>query len=286
MRVKAYAKLNLALDILETRSDGMHELDMLMQSISLADVLVITHADKLEVRADHMAVRGDNTVKRAAELFFRTTGICGGARIWMEKQIPAQAGLGGGSSDAAATLWALNDLYGAGLGIQELRDLGVRIGADVPFFFDGGCMRARGIGEKLEKVKNTCDFFYLLVKPNEGVPTSAAYARYDERPKTTKIYIDAAARSLEAGACQAYFASAGNALQGVGIQICPPIAEIMQKFQERGADFTMMTGSGSCVFAVFAQEEMREYAYRKFAQEYPFCQKAENVCCGVEIAQL
>lgn len=283
MRVKAYAKLNLALDILSVHEDGMHELDMLMQSISLADVLSFKCSDRIEVRCDSMKLDGNNTVKRAAKLFFHTLGIRGGIQIILEKYIPAQAGLGGGSSDAAATLLALNHLYEAGLTAQELREIGVTIGADVPFFIGGGCARARGIGEKLVRINNRCRFYYLLVKPRKGVSTALAYRKYDERTEGRRADIDAAEAALRSGDDAAYFDTAKNVLQAPGIKICPEVGDILARCAARGADFAMMTGSGSCVFAVFKDESIREYAYRKFIKEYPFCKRAENVEMGIEV---
>lgn len=283
MRVRAYAKLNLALDILGVRPDGMHELDMLMQNISLADVLSIKCANRVAVRCDSMVVDANNTVRRAAKLFFQSLGIHAGAEIVIEKHIPSQAGLGGGSSDAAATLVALNHLYEAGLDICTLRELGVQIGADVPFFIGGGCMRARGIGEELRKLSNRCAFYYLLVKPQRGVSTAAAYGKFDACAKRGAVDVEAAGRALEKGDCAAYFKAAGNVLQAPGAEICPAVSAILSKCKDRGADFAMMTGSGSCVFAVFQEESVREYAYQKFVKEYPFCKRAENVEMGIEV---
>lgn len=283
MRVKAYAKLNLALDILGVRQDGMHELDMLMQSISLADVLSIKCSDRVAIRCDSMTVDANNTVRRAAKLFFQTLGIRDGAEIVIEKYIPAQAGLGGGSSDAAATLFALNHLYEAGLDVGQLRELGVQIGADVPFFIGGGSMRARGIGEELQKISNQCKFRYLLVKPQKGVSTATAYGKFDAGEKQELIDVDAAVQALGQGDRHAYFKAAGNGLQRAGAAICPAVGTILTKCKDRGADFAMMTGSGSCVFAVFEEESIREYAYQKFVKEYPFCKRAENVDVGIEI---
>ncbi len=283
MRVKAYAKLNLALDILGVRPDGMHELDMLMQSISVADVLSVKCSDRVVVRCDSMVVDANNTVKRAAKLFFQTLDIRGGAEIVIEKYIPAQAGLGGGSSDAAATLFALNHLYEAGMDLEQMRALGVQIGADVPFFIGGGCMRARGIGEKLQKIANHCKFRYLLIKPQKGVSTAAAYGRFDADERRDTVDIDAAAKALAQGDRDSYFAAAGNVLQRPGTVICPAVRKILTKCSDRGADFAMMTGSGSCVFAVFEDESVREYAYQKFVKEYPFCKRAENADVGIEV---
>ena len=282
MKMRAYAKLNLALDIKGVREDGMHDLDMLMQNVSLPDELTIKRADRTEIRFGNMAVSADNTIRRAALLFFEMLQIKGGVQVFAEKKIPVQAGLGGGSADAAATLVALNELYDTGLKKAELQEMGLKIGADVPFFIGGGCMRARGVGDILEPVKNSCKFHYLLIKPKQGVSTPLAYQKYDEN-KPGQFDVSAVADSLIQGDSQRYFASAGNALQEAGIALCPEIGGILDQCDKQGAEFSMMTGSGSCVFAIFEEEEARQRAYLKLRKEYPFCVTAEDVGRSVDI---
>lgn len=284
MKLNAYAKLNLSLAITGRRADGMHDLDMLMQNITLADELEIVPADKVSLQCDGVAADERNTAVQAARLFFRMTGIRGGARITLKKNIPAQAGLGGGSSDAGAVLNALNALYGAGLSEQQMIDAAVQIGADVPFFIRGGCMRARGIGELLTPAVNRCGFSYLLLKPQEGVPTGPAYAKYHECLGRAPD-IDAVAGALETGNRNAFFQAAGNSLQPAGIALCPPVDTVLQACMEYGADFAMMTGSGSCVFAVFPNEEKEEKAFLAFSRRYPFCIKVHDTEKAYEVLE-
>lgn len=275
MKIKAYAKLNLALNITDTRANGMHELDMLMQRISLADELTIEKSNKTALYCDDMPIDKNNTALIAAELFFAATGITGGAEIVLKKNIPSQAGLGGGSSDAAAVLCALNTLFDARLTKNELMQIGLRIGADVPFFIVGGSARAQGIGEKLVPFTNNCDFSYLLIKPQNGVSTAAAYKKYHELG-IVKPNITAAQNALEAGNAHEYFRTAQNALMPAGIALCPQVGEILTDCAEYGADFAMMTGSGSCVFAVFSSAPAKQNAHAAFTEKYPFCAKATN----------
>lgn len=282
MKLKANAKLNLALNITGRLKTGMHTLDMLMQTISLSDEITIEKAEAVVLRCDGMEADEANTAVRAARSFFEYTGIKGGAEISLIKNIPSQAGLGGGSSDAGAVLNALQLLYQTKLTKEELVSIGVRIGADVPFFTGGGCARARGIGEILEPVENRCGFSYLLVKPEEGVPTGAAYVKYHELP-IIKPDTAAVCRALAAGDTEAYFAAAGNALMPAGINICPQVGTILSECSEYGADFAMMTGSGSCVFAIFSDRCAKQKAFDKFSQKYPFCAKAENTDRAYEI---
>ena len=275
MKLKAYAKLNLSLAITGTRPDGMHELDMLMQSISLADELTIRPAERTVLRCGGMAADESNTALRAARLFFEAAGRKGGAEITLKKHIPAQAGLGGGSSDAGAVLSALNRLYGMPLSMETMTARAVQIGADVPFFLHGGCMRAQGIGERLAPVQNECKFSYLLVKPEGGVPTGPAYAKYHELPAIMPD-VGKAAKALACGDRAAYFAAAGNSLLPAGKALCPQVGAILREMKAYGADFSMMTGSGSCVFAVFSDAEKEAKAFAAFAERYPFCARAAD----------
>lgn len=281
MKLKAYAKLNLALDIIGQYPNGMHELDMLMQNISLADELTVVRADGLALLCDGMEAQGDNTVLRAARLFFEKTGITGGAKITLEKRIPSQAGLGGGSSDAAATLAALDRIYETHLSKKVLKEIGVGIGADVPFFIEGGCMRARGVGEVLSPAENRCGFAYLLVKPEGGVPTGQAYGVFHELPKET-VDMDGIADALAKGDVRRYFSLANNALMPAGIRICPEVSDVICACRALGADFAMMTGSGSCVFAIFPEEALQG-AQAVLDKRYPFCVAAEERGAGYEI---
>ncbi|MEG2189610.1 MAG: 4-(cytidine 5'-diphospho)-2-C-methyl-D-erythritol kinase [Christensenella sp.] len=250
-------------------------LDMLMQRISLADELTIKKSNKTALYCDDMPIDKNNTVLVAAELFFAAIGITSGAEIMLKKNIPSQAGLGGGSSDAAAVLCALNTLFDARLTKNELMQIGLRIGADVPFFIVGGSARAQGIGEKLVPFTNNCDFSYLLIKPQSGVSTAAAYKKYHELG-IVKPNITAAQNALEAGNAHEYFRTAQNALMPAGIALCPQVGEILTDCAEYSADFAMMTGSGSCVFAVFSSEPSKQNAHAAFTEKYPFCAKATN----------
>ncbi|WP_066686002.1 4-(cytidine 5'-diphospho)-2-C-methyl-D-erythritol kinase [Christensenella intestinihominis] len=284
MKLKAFAKLNLSLAITGRRADGMHELDMLMQNISLADELEIIPADDISLQCEGIPADERNTAIQAARLFFDTAGIRGGARMTLKKNIPAQAGLGGGSSDAGAVLAALNMIYDARLSRREMGQLAVRIGADVPFFLRGGCARARGIGEILTPIRNNCGFSYLLVKPEEGVMTGPAYAKYHALPAVTPD-IEAAAAALEEGNRAGYFRAAGNSLLPAGIALCPRVDTILKECMDCGAEFAMMTGSGSCVFAVFPGTDEEERAYAALLGRYPFCARVHNTKEAFEVVE-
>lgn len=251
MKYFAYAKLNLALKITGKRPDNYHELDMVMQRISLADEIVIEKSDGITVRCDTYLPPA-NTLTKAAAVFFEFTGIRGGADMHVVKNIPEQAGLGGGSSDGATVLTALNGLYGAGLDREQLIALGQKVGADVPFFMIGGCARAQGTGEILTPIENNLNCVYLLAKPAGGVGTKEAYAMYHQRAKQ-EIDMDSVVRAVQAGDIEAYSQYAGNSLAPAAMQICPDIARIKSELKNAAA--SLVTGSGSCVFGVYGDKK-------------------------------
>lgn len=251
MKSYAYAKLNLSLKILGQRPDGYHELDMLMQLISLADEITVAKSEGLSVCSD-TPLPPDNTLVRAARLFFEAAKIRGGADICVKKNIPEQAGLGGGSSDGAAVLTALNGLYAAGLSETELERLGRKIGADVPFFIRGGCARAKGTGELLTPVSNNLKCVYLLAKPKGGVGTKEAYALYHRCPRQN-LDMDRIAAAVEEGDAADFSRHAGNDLALAAMRLCPDIKKIADEM--RDAQTALLTGSGSCVFGLYADKK-------------------------------
>lgn len=277
--VKAYAKLNLVLAVTGVLPNGMHALDMVMQTISLHDELEIRKAERTFVHCQNTWLPEENTLAQAAKLFFAHTGIRGGAHVGIVKHIPHQAGLGGGSSDGAAMLCALNHLYGASLSDAELRALALQIGADVPFFIHGGCARAQGVGEILTPIQNNCSFGYLLVKPQKGVNTGEAYRLFDSVDQPT-VDVQSAVDALSHGDAPAYFRAAKNALAPAGIALCGEIGQVIARCYDLGAQFAMMTGSGSCVFAVFDSPDAQKKAQDALSPSYPFCAAAQNIQPG------
>lgn len=258
MKISAYAKLNLALNITGTTENGYHTLDMIMQEISLCDFIDIKKADTVSIKASTYLPR-ENTMSKACTLFFEYTGIKGGANINIKKNIPIGAGLGGGSSDGAAVLKALNELYNAQLSQEELIKIGLKIGADVPFFIKGGCMRARGIGEKLDTLENNLDCTYILAKPKKGVNTAKAYGVFDEIGGETSD-IKKVTEAMKNGDIKEFSKYAKNSLTYAGTELCPEINEILTLLG--GADHVMMSGSGSCCFAVYENKKAAEEKLR------------------------
>lgn len=265
-RLRAPAKLNLSLAITGMR-DGYHLLDSVMQEIDLCDELDVRPARDITLTVTGgRPLPADNTIVRAAELFCAAVPEAEGAEIRVQKRIPEQAGLGGGSSDAAAVLRGLNALYGRPLAGNELAELARQIGADCPFFLAGGTQRARGTGEILTPVANRCRFSLLLLKPRAGVATRTAFALSDRLP-VDFVDTGACARALESGDAEGYFAAAGNALQRAAEVLVPGITCLGERLAAAGARFWQVTGSGSCVFAVFKDDAERDRAAAAFAAE-------------------
>lgn len=178
---KAYAKINLTLSVGEKREDGYHEIDSVMHSISLCDEVTLTEAGGISLSIKEGLAPGGkaNLMWEAAELFFRETGFSGGVHMELVKQIPSEAGMGGGSSDAAAVLRGLNRMTGQQLSLMALADMGAKLGADVPFCVAGGCRRCEGIGEKLTPLAGWAGLPVVIVRPGVSISTGKAYGLLD-----------------------------------------------------------------------------------------------------------
>ena len=274
LTLKAPAKINLFLKVLDRRPDGYHEIESLMQKISLFDILHLSRqGESISLSCPGGTVPEDreNLVYRAAQLFFSAAGITPGARIILEKNIPVGAGLGGGSSDAAAVLHGLNRLLGAGLDPGRLQDIGLELGADVPFFVhDCSGAVATGIGECLRKVQPIKDYWILLVNPGFAVSTKWVYENF---PLTSSVnpYILARGRKMAGdfhAAPPALFEEVGNDLEAVTIKRYPEIGDIKKELKKAGAAAALMSGSGPTVFGLFSGMEEAQRGFEQFAKEY------------------
>lgn len=251
--LKTYAKLNLYLNIVGKREDGYHDIDTLMLPISLYDTLKVSRSDEITIITDGKDIPNDdkNIAYVASQAFFKHTGIAGGARILISKHIPTQAGLGGGSTNAAGVLYALNKLYKAELSKQELAAIGKTVGADVPFFTDHGMKRAQGIGEILSKKAYNMKAYFVVVKCFGGVSTAHAYkllSSFETKPCNAKDII----AHIESGNIEGFAKSAVNMLEPPACELQPNIAEAKSALDKSGSLLSMVTGSGSAVFGVFA----------------------------------
>lgn len=252
--VNAFAKINLFLDITGVNNIGYHLLDSVMQSVTLCDKLEIeqTESGRIEIFCDIPDIPCDETniAHKAARLFFEKTGeINKGLSITLKKSIPHQAGLGGGSADAAGVLVALNRIYGGKLSERELCEIGVGVGADVPFCIVGGTKRAQGIGEKFTPVSPMPCCSIVIAKPDFGVSTVKAYGDYDLLQTPKRLDISALLTSLQNDDLTALAGSLHNAFEQVVTN--EKIDNIKSVMSSCGALGSLMSGSGSAIFALF-----------------------------------
>lgn len=281
--VKAYGKINLSLDITGKRADGYHTVLMVMQSINLYDVLEFEISDKIELVCGNKNVpQGEqNLVVKAAKLLKERYGGSG-TRITLNKNIPMAAGLAGGSADAAATLAALNRLWNLNLNNDILREIAVKLGADVPFCLEGGTKIAKGIGEVLKNIK-THELELLLVKPDIEVSTKEIYEGYDSlNLGFNKNYTKRIIEALTKGSLYDIAENLGNVLEEVTISKYPVVKKIKLEMLKRGAIGSLMSGSGPTVYGIFDDESKLKNAYKIFCSEYESVYYAKTIDKGIE----
>lgn len=276
MRLQAFAKINLGLDVLGKREDGYHEVRMIMQTIRMYDQLDMRKSVEpgihLTTNKKYIPVDENNLVWRAAKLMMDTCGIIEGVSIHLHKVIPVAAGMAGGSSDAAATLVGMNRLFHCGLSKEKLMELGVQIGADVPYCVLRGTALAEGIGEKLTVLPPMPDCWILIGKPGISVSTKYVYTTLDLNTDTVHPDIDGMKKALEDGNLYGITERMGNVLQDVTIPAYPEVERIKEQMKTLGAVNAMMSGSGSTVFGIFDNEEKAQKACQKL-RESGSCQQ-------------
>ena len=269
MKINAYAKINIGLDVLRRRDDGYHEVRMIMQNIDVHDELDIEKDDRPGIHitggAGDLPLNEDNLIYKAAKLVMDTYGVSGGVNVKLTKNIPVAAGLAGGSTDAAATLKAVNDLFGLGLDTQQLKDLGVKIGADVPYCITGGTAISEGIGEILTPIRSCPSCRILLAKPPISVSTAYVYTHL-QLDKVTHPDIDGIIRCIENDDIYGVAGCMGNVLESVTIPANPVIDDIKNMMRENGAFGVLMSGSGPSVFGMFDSDEGMDRAYDSLAK--------------------
>ncbi len=257
--VKALAKINLGLDVVRRREDGYHEVRMVMQTIHLSDRLEIrktgTGRIALTTNLPFLPTNENNLVCKAAKLLMEEFRIKDGLFVRLHKRIPVAAGMAGGSTDAAAVLYALNRLFDLGLSLQELMERGVKIGADVPYCLMRGTALAGGIGEKLTALPPMVKCPVLIAKPQISVSTKFVYEHLRLDEKTPHPDIDGLLAAIRDKNLAAIAGSMGNVLETVTIPNYPVIAQIRDHMLEHGAVNAMMSGSGPTVFGLFDGEQ-------------------------------
>lgn len=268
IRLKAYAKINLGLDVLGKRPNGYHDVRMIMQSIGLHDKLTISLQKKDEINVStnlhYLPTNENNLVYKAAELIKNEFGINSGVFIELEKRIPVAAGLAGGSSDAAATLYGLNKLFRLNIPMNQLMEYGLQLGADVPFCLLRGTAISEGIGEVLTPLPSIPSCYILLVKPDISVSTKFVYENLDLAEHITHPDIDEIIDAINKKNLNHLIKNLGNVLETVTTKEYPIIKEIKEKMLELGALGSMMSGSGPTVFGIFTEKKIAQKALYYF----------------------
>ena len=276
---KAYAKINLFLDITGKRSDGYHELDSVFESVSLYDEITLTLTDEgISVVCDQEELSGeDNIVYKACELFFEEVEYSGGAYISINKNIPVAAGLGGGSADAAAILVLLNEAFGNPIGIKTLCQIAFRLGADVPFCLIGGTARVRGIGEEISQV-NTPELHYVLFKERNKQSTGKMFSVIDETEYTNKLEIENILTVLNNNDIERVSKNLFNAFA-----FCWDFEDMTKSFRPFAPLGVFLSGSGPTVGAIFNSQQEAENCAKALKNSGLNAYYARSMPVGVEI---
>ena len=256
LRLKAYGKINLALDVLGRRDNGYHDVRMIMQTVGLHDRIELYRTKepgiRLETNLFYLPNNEQNLAYRAAALLIEEFGVKEGVSIQLKKFIPVSAGMAGGSTDAAAVLFGVNKMFGLGLSIKELMERGVKLGADIPYCLMRGTALSEGIGEELTPLPQIPQCQVLIAKPGISVSTKVVYESLDamELKQEDHPDIDGMCAAIRAGDAGGVLQRLGNVLEPVTAGAHPEINEIRKIMQENGAGAVQMSGSGPTVFGV------------------------------------
>ncbi|MCR4879786.1 MAG: 4-(cytidine 5'-diphospho)-2-C-methyl-D-erythritol kinase [Bacilli bacterium] len=281
---KSYAKINLALNVTKTRDDGYHELDMIMVPVKLHDTVQISD---LKGKKDNFVVMDDfsvklghtNTADTALRAVLRRVGYDKDDKflVFIHKNIPVKAGLGGGSSNAAATMHAINKKLKLNLTKEEMLEMAEPIGSDVPFFVDPKPARCKGRGEILEPITIKNDYYVVLVKPEEGCSTKQVYEDFDKDPDYNAADIENIVKALEEGDDELLEKSMGNSLQKTAEKLVPEIINVIEILKSKGLKMVMMTGSGSAVFGLSRDKKLIKKIARELEEETNYFVEATEV---------
>lgn len=267
---EAYAKINLGLDVLRRREDGYHEVKMIMQTVDIHDTLTFVKREEpgivLAVDDQELSTDSDNLIYKAAKLLLEKAGVTQGVEISLQKRIPIAAGMAGGSSDAAATLSGLNELFSLGYSLEELQALGVTLGADIPYCLMGGTALSEGIGEILTRLPSPPQCSLVVAKPDINVSTKFVYENLHADTLTYHPDVDGMVQAINAGDLKGITDRLGNVLETVTIREYPIIDNIKDVMKKAGAENTLMSGSGPTVFGIFTKEDRAKEAAQQIRE--------------------
>ena len=271
MKIKAYGKVNISLDVVGKREDGYHLLSMIMQNIDLYDEIEVEKQECgiiLECNKSYVPVDNRNLAYKAAEIFKERYDIVDGVKINIEKNIPVSAGLAGGSTDAAAVLKVMNKLFNVNATEEELMELSLKLGADIPYCIHGGTALCEGIGEIITPIKPFRDKIVVLVKPAFGVSTKEVYKNFNlekvkQHPKTAEII-----NAIENDDLNFVASNMKNLLENVTLRKHKILIKIKEEMNACGAINSMMSGSGPTVFAFFDDMLKAQKCFEKMKKKY------------------
>lgn len=278
IQLDSFAKINLSLDVLEEREDGYHNIDTIMQLIDLKDVIEIECIDQneciIECNNQNIPLDHTNLVHKAWEALKKHTGIQQGIKVHIQKNIPVAAGLAGGSSNAAAVIKGLNEILGLNLSKEEMMEIGIGIGADVPYFFMGKTARATGVGNIFEEISPLKTVGVLIVNNGREISSKEVY---EDIETSEKSKIGKVVSAIENQDLNALRESAYNTMERVVFKKYPEIQEIKNRLLSLGVDVVLMSGSGATVFAITNTLEKRNGIYEELKEDYPIVFKAKTI---------
>lgn len=271
---KAYAKINLGLDVLRRRPDGYHEVKMIMQTVGIYDVLTFRKKEStgtfpdISISLDREGLPCDknNLIYKAAELIMGAYDIKEGVDITLNKNIPVAAGMAGGSTDAAAVFHGLKELFGLTMSLEDMKRMGVKIGADVPYCIMGGTALSEGIGEILTPLPAPPEAFLLIAKPDINVSTKFVYENLHADTLSFHPDIDGMVQALQEGNLKGITDRMGNVLETVTVREYPVIEQIKEEMKKGGAQNALMSGSGPTVFGIYREKEAAQKSSEKIKE--------------------
>ena len=278
MKRRAYAKINLGLDVVCRRDDGYHELNMIMVPIDFYDLCEVNISEQMSFHSNASYLPSDdkNTMLKAVNVMREHFGFAENFEIRLTKHIPSQAGLAGGSSDAAATMHMIKELLNLEADDETMIQLAKKVGADVPFCYMEQPAQVSGIGEKMEFFELNTDFYLFLAKPYRGVSTKKAFESLNFRT-LRHPNIEAVREALENGNYYQMLGALGNSLEQTAFELVPQIREVKHELEDFGFDGALMSGSGSTVFAITRDRELLERAGTYFRSKGCFVRKTRII---------
>lgn len=278
IKVKASAKINLSLDVVGRKPDGYHLIESIFQSVNIYDIITVSKIENgihLTCNEPNIPCDSRNIAYKAAKLFLDKTGIKTGIAIHVEKHIPSQAGLGGGSSDGAGVLYAMNALFGTNIDICDMSKLGAKISADTAFFIYGGTAFVQGIGEIINPIRLLPPIELVIAKGKSGISTPEAYKMIDELSEPNHIDTCKLLKAIDKGKFLNHCDCCGNIFEQ--ITTVNDVFDIKKRMIASGAENAVMSGSGSAVFGIFKDSETADKCAEKLKKIYPFAVHCQTI---------